>query len=175
MAAVNKLCDKWGAGFNYMIYLFKDKFEFKGSWNLSVEVVFYGKKQSLNIIVDGENDIHDFEDEQKTVLNYLKKNLNHVLLTVESKIFQNYILNYKSIDSSLAKNKKRVGAPYLFSKFTISELVVLKSIIIPYCFDPEEIEFGIALDCSWDPSHGIGVLFQNFEYLKIGSFDIISG
>lgn len=62
---------------------------------------FLWEKQFLNIIFDGEDDIHDFEDdihdfedEQKTVLNYLKNNLNHVLLTVESKVFQYYVSNY---------------------------------------------------------------------------------
>ncbi|MEG3760087.1 hypothetical protein V5096_19310 [Pseudoalteromonas carrageenovora] len=158
-----------------MIQFIKEKFEYKDSWNLSVDVVFYGKKQSLNICVDGEGDINDFEDEQKKVLNYLKNNLNHVLLIVESKVFQYYTSNHSSIESSLAKNKRLKDAPYVSSKLAMSELVVLKNIIIPYCFEPEEIEFGVALDCSWDPSHGLGVLFQNFEYLEIGSFDIING
>lgn len=158
-----------------MICLTKEKFEYKNSWILSVDVAFYGRKQPLNICVDGEGDVNDFEDEQKKVLNFLKNNLNHVLSILESKIFQYYTFNHNGIESSLAENKRLKNAPYVSSKLAMSELVVLKSIIVPYCFDPEKIEFGVVLDCSWDPSHGLGVLFQNFEYLEIGSFDIING
>jgi hypothetical protein len=50
-----------------------------------------------------------------------------------------------------------------------------ESIIVPFCFDPDSIEFGLVFDCSWDPSHGLGVLYKNFQFSKIGTFDIING
>ena len=158
-----------------MIQYIKDNFKYEYSWNLTVSVVFGHIEQPLNIRVDGEANMDDFENEQMKVLDYLQKNLSGVLLEVESQIFNYYKSNYDEIKLSVNESKRSSLAPVLRLQQDIYNLVTLKDIIVPYCFDPEEIEFGVALDCSWDPSHGLGVLFKNFNYSETGSFDLISG
>lgn len=151
------------------------KFNFDNSWFLTLNVNFIGKQCSIKIIVDGEPDIEEFETEQVQVLNFLKDNLNELLLQVEIKIFDYYQINQQEFSSHFPNSKRMESTPILSSLSELGNLLNFESIIVPFCFDPGSIEFGLAFDCSWDPSHGLGVLYKNFQFSKIGTFDIING
>jgi len=151
-----------------MLKLDKTKFKFEYSWLLPITVELFDCKQQVNVSVDGENHIADFEDEQTIILNYLETNLNHILKAAESAIFDHY-------QTVVCKGGMSNVVPEISKVSEIVAFVKLNTIVVPYNFDSKILEFGLSLDCSWDTSHGLGLLYNNFKLVEIGGFDIING
>ena len=54
------------------------------------------------------------------------------------------------------------------SAATISEARILRISLSPYAY----IEFELSFTCEWDPEHGLGVLYQDWQPVEFGGWDL---
>ena len=126
------------------------EFAYDLCWSKKIKAPSFNKDKTINLEVDGEGDESEFEKEQLLVLLTLEKNMQKLIENSEREIFIEYD-NYKNAIYSL------------------------KSIIVPFNFDPNILECVFYYNCSWDPRGGVAIVFKNEKFDRIGDFGIIDG
>jgi hypothetical protein len=65
------------------------------------------------------------------------------------------------------------GPPKLTEPSQVWSLIDGPEIYIkPYLRTPSAVEFELSFTCEWDPEHGLGVLYQNWEPVEFGGWDL---
>lgn len=147
------------------------KVQYDFSWERQRQVIFFGKKILVTLIINGEEDAK-FEQSQIEAFRNFFNNEEEFLTVAEEEIFRYYqdiCLDYRDrLDDSADEL-----APVISKKEDVAKLVDLNQIIFPYSFDEDIRRVGLLLNCTWEPEHGLALKFENELVVEVGYQDIV--
>lgn len=138
-------------------------------WRKNYSICILGDKYSIELSVDGENEISKM---QKKTFQELEQNKDAYVNLIENSIFDYYTNNIQTIRSYIESNEWEIKAPIINNKQEIKKLVKPSGIVIPDYIDDGVITFGVTFDCSWLEDHTFVIRFDNDE-ITIGTEEII--
>lgn len=142
---------------------------YKYGWTREVELDFFKKRNTITLIVDGDEDGR-FDQRQyvayRTYLENWHQLQNHVLQS----LLQYYQQKRQELGCDIAIN---ADYPAIEGIEQIRSMVTLEAIAVPYGDIYEERDIGLLFTCTWDLENGVGVRLLNERVAEVGYQDII--
>lgn len=135
------------------LMIFNKEFEAK------IDILEYDEE--FEQIVEFEEDAKGYiQEEQVEALKRFYDKKDDIILNIETAIFDYY-----------QNNREAVNGPIIKDKNEIDNLLTDMGIFIAEKEEPGLRKMGITFECSWEPSHGLGVLLKNEEIVVVGTID----
>lgn len=155
----------------YCVWRKKDKFRlFNKDFEANIDILEY--KEEIDEYVESEEYAEGiFQEEQVNALNFFYENKKDILLEVENKIFKYYKDNVKDFRSYETDDYKDKVAPFIKTKKELGKLIYDMGLFISDSKETGIRKLGITFECTWEESHGLGILLKNEKIIKVGTID----
>jgi hypothetical protein len=145
--------------------------EYDYAWNGFKNILFMGKEKIVKLIIDGDED-ESFEETQIEAYKKLVQYEKELIKKAEEAIFDYYQKVCDEYRDMLEESADEF-APIIENKDELKEFMTLEAIIIPESFKKKKRRWGLLLECTWEPEHGLAVKFEEEEVVEVGYQDII--
>lgn len=140
-------------------------------WEKDVYVKFFDKNIKIRVAINGEEDAR-FDQIQIDAFKQFFDNVEKLILAAENSIYNYYQEECPDYRDRLEDSADQF-APIISSAKELSELVQLKEVIFPWPLKGFVRKVGLLLSCTWEPEHGLAVVFEDEEIVDVGYQDII--
>lgn len=146
--------------------------EFEGGWWRPINVHFFGDEQCIKLSFDGDVG-EPLEHGQRDAFQKFWGQREQLLSDAESAICEHYLKIRDDVRERVGVDSSDEAAPTIGAINDLRRIVQLRYIYVPYAFDPMRRVVGLLADCSWDPSLGLAVRFENERIVEVGPQDIV--
>lgn len=146
--------------------------EFEDGWWRQVSVNLFGEDQCIKLTFDGDIG-EDLEQGQRDAFGRFWGLREQLLSDAENAICEHYRSIRDDVRERVGVDSSDEAAPAIDAVNDLRRIVQLRYIYIPYAFDPMRRVVGLLADCSWDPSLGLAVRFENERIVGVGPQDIV--
>lgn len=144
---------------------------YEGYWIRLEKLKFWDKEKNIKIVIV-EDEIPVFIEAQKDSYVEFSNYTGEFIRKAELSAY-NYYLNSCAELRERFESDADTLAPIVSNEHDFAKLVTPTDIFFPRVMRKSKTLFAILFDCTWDPSHGLAVVFKNGEVSEVGEQDII--
>lgn len=145
---------------------------FQSTWEREIDVIFFGKKDTVLLYAEGNDEKETILDEQRKSFDIFSADQAAVLKQVEDAIYSHYSEINGDLRAQFGASADEF-APVIDKPSDLLELIELKIVIFPMVLEPGESAIGFIFDCKWDQEHGLGIKITDGE-IEIGEADLLT-
>lgn len=142
--------------------------EFDYSWSKMEEIVFWGKREEIVLLISGDEG-GNFEEEQYKAYNMLMKKWEDICPLFLESVLEYYTDRRIELGYDEEYNER---FPEITNINELLEHITLVGIKIPYQMVGNGRRVGISFDCTWDTENGLGIKLCDEEVIKVGYQDV---
>jgi hypothetical protein len=139
------------------------------TWEGRAFVPFWGSE--LDVSIDPRDD--GITPRQLTILRAVLGHLHDLRPEFERALFAYYQADVDDTYCDYDEHGQLISSPKLTKPSQVWKLVDEPVVCIPSYFrTPSAIEFELSFNCEWDPEHGLGVLYRDWQPVEFGSWHL---
>lgn len=142
--------------------------EYDDIWRRYMEVVFFGKKAKIVLIVDSDDD-DEFEEGQYIAYTSLLEKWDSIQESIVDNILDYYTKKREELGYDIQKNE---NYPHIKTREELLKHITLTGISVQFAEIYGGRSIGLGFDCTWNEEDGIGVRLVNEEVNKVGYQDV---
>ena len=148
------------------------RLEFDYGWCRPVYVDFLGHSSLIKIVFSGDED-RGLDPGQQDAFARFWSSKERLLSEAEIAILEYYQSIRVDVRSRVPTEVAEIEAPPIEKISDLGRVVRLDAIFFPEDFGSGKRVAGLLADCSWDPSLGLAVRFEDESIVGVGPQDIV--
>jgi hypothetical protein len=146
--------------------------EYDYGWCRPVSVVFLGEPCSIKLAFSADED-RELDPGQREAFAAFWRSRERLLSKAEAAILLHYQSIRPGILERISVDAVEGMAPLVEKASDLRRIVRLEAVFFPEDFGSGKRVVGLLANCSWDPSLGLAVRFENEQVAGVGPQDIV--
>jgi len=145
---------------------------FDASWYRPETFKFLDRQCDVRMRVEGNDEDEAIWPEQREAFRYFVENRELIATRMAEALFGYYTDIGSDLRAQLGPEVSK-AAPEIANPADLNQLVEITTLVFPLVLEEGECRIGFMGSCTWDPEHGIGVVFSDGE-IEVGCQDLLT-